>query len=76
LVELSDNNQNCAELYVSRSEYPDENNYDKKSFDGEIIYQNKKKEPSTLYVSVKARVNCAYSVGASLIKGLVKIKKL
>ena len=61
---------------MSRNEYPDENNYDKKSFDGEIVYENKRADPSNLYVSVKARSNCPYTVGASLLEGSIKLKKL
>lgn len=34
VVEVSDNNMDCAELYISNKEYPDENNYIKRSYDG------------------------------------------
>ena len=37
LVELSDNNANCAEIYISHNEFPDENNYGQRSFDGELM---------------------------------------
>lgn len=40
LVELSDNNINCADLYMSHSEFPDENNYGQRSFDGQIMLEN------------------------------------
>jgi hypothetical protein len=38
LVEVSDNNLNCAELYLSSLEYPDENRHMEKSFDGQVIF--------------------------------------
>lgn len=37
MVEVSDNNIDCAEIYASTKEYPDENNYIKRSFDGELM---------------------------------------
>jgi hypothetical protein len=54
-VELSDNNLNCAELYISNKEYPDENNYLKRSYDGELMLDNSKEDPTTYYVTVTAR---------------------
>ena len=42
MVELSDNNRDCAELYISHNEFPDENNYGEKSFDGQLLFENTK----------------------------------
>ena len=76
IVEVSDNNMNCAEIYMSSSEYPDENAYNKKSFDGQLTYDNTKDKPTTFYITVNARENCAYSIGADLISGERNIFKL
>jgi hypothetical protein len=37
VIEVTDNNRNCAELYLSSTEYPDETKYLEKSFDGQLI---------------------------------------
>lgn len=75
-VEVSDNNMNCAELYISKNEYPDENNYLKRSFDGQLMLENTSEEGKTYYVTVMARENCAYSIGANLAIGERNVFKL
>ena len=40
---------------MSHNEFPDENNYGEKSFDGHILFENNKDKPATYYITIKAR---------------------
>ena len=61
---------------MSSTGYPDENSFNKKSFDGQLIYENTKEHPATYYITVNARENCAYSIGADLMTGQRNVFKL
>lgn len=75
LIEVADDNRDCAELYMSTMEYPDEKKHMEKSYDGQIIL-DVTSSAKNYYITVRARKNCAYTIAAALSQGKNHIVKL
>ena len=60
LVRISDNNQQCAKLYLSKYEFPSAATSFLEDSDGTIIYENADK--GRLYIGVEGLQECIYSI--------------